>query len=82
MIKSRFGRAIILDHSVNRPGWVTLNFRAALDEFFRNNAKVNKNPNLWGDGFSENERKLLEEYKLTRKMTDSIKRFNNLKGKL
>lgn len=47
-VTTKFGRALILDHSVNRPNSVSTNFKAALDNFFINYPKVNKNPVTWG----------------------------------
>lgn len=81
-IKSKFGRAIVLDHSVNRPGLVKKNFKSAIDNFYAHNPGINRNPDMWGIDFDANEKKLLEEYKLTRDMTDALNRFNSLKGKL
>ncbi|MDH2066245.1 hypothetical protein [Pantoea sp. GD03673] len=81
-VKSKFGRAVVLDHSVNRPANVVRDFKKAIDKFYENNSSVNSDPTLWGSDFTKNESDLLNEYKLTRKMTDSVGRFNSLKGKL
>jgi len=82
-VTTKFGRALILDHSVNRPNSVSTNFKAALDNFFINYPKVNKDPATWGDNHVLYENILLEYYRDARhQMTDNIKRFNNLKGKL
>lgn len=81
-VKNKFGRAVILDHSVNRPNFVQTDFRAAVDRFFINHPTTDRNPKNWRDEFDENENKLLNEYKITRNMTDSTSRFNTLKVKL
>lgn len=81
-IKSNFGRAVVLDHSVNRPANVARDFKKAIDNFYINHPKVNVDPALWGEDFAKNENSLLGEYKLTRQMTDSASRFDSLRGKL
>jgi hypothetical protein len=80
-IKSNFGRAVILDHSVNRPGFVKDNFKTAIDNFHIANPNVSLNPHDWGSQHEIYEAKLLEEYKLTRNMTDSINRYDSLRSK-
>jgi len=81
-IKSNFGRAVILDHSVNRPGYVKPDFKKALENFNTHNPTVSLDPQSWGENHNDYEGKLLDEYKLTRRMTDSSARFNSLKAKL
>jgi len=81
-VKSNFGRAVVLDHSVNRPGFVAPDFTKAINNFHTNNPTVSLDPGTWGNNHDMNETKLLEEYKLTRRMTDSSLRFNTLKAKL
>lgn len=81
-VKSNFGRAVILDHSVNRPGYVVPDFKKALANFHLRNPSISLDPQQWGKNHDEYESLLLEEYKLTRRMTSSVARFNSLKGKL
>jgi hypothetical protein len=81
-VQSDFGRAVVLDHSVNRPEYVAIDFKQALENFHTKNPTVSLDPQTWGKGRTSYETKLLEEYKLTRRMTDAIQRFNSLKGKL
>ncbi|WP_314138399.1 hypothetical protein [Buttiauxella noackiae] len=81
-VKSNFGRAVVLDHSVNRPGYVKPDFKKAIDNFHANNPTVSLDPQTWGGESAAYESKLLEEYKVTRRMTDSSLRFNTLKAKL
>lgn len=81
-IKSNFGRAVVLDHSVNRPGYVASDFSKAIENFHTNNPTVSLDPQTWGNESASYESKLLEEYKLTRRMTNSSLRFNTLKAKL
>ncbi|WND07858.1 hypothetical protein [Klebsiella pasteurii] len=81
-VKSNFGRAVVLDHSVNRPTYVVPDFQKAIENFHVNNPAISLDPQTWGIESVTNENKLLEEYKLTRRMTDSSARFNSLKAKL
>ena len=81
-VKSNFGRAVVLDHSVNRPAYVVPDFQKAIENFHANNPAISLDPQTWGVESGTNEKKLLEEYKLTRRMTDSSARFNLLKAKL
>ncbi|EOI3446259.1 hypothetical protein ACMSWW_004341 [Cronobacter turicensis] len=81
-VKSNFGRAVVLDHSVNRPANVGREFKEALDNFHAHNPSVNLDPQTWGASHVNNESRLLDEYKLTRIMTNSVARFNALKAKL
>lgn len=81
-VKSNFGRAVVLDHSVNRPTYVVPDFQKAIENFHANNPAISLDPQTWGIESATNENKLLEEYKLTRRMTDSSARFNSLKAKL
>jgi len=73
---------VVLDHSVNRPGYVVPDVKKALKNFHDNNPVVSLDPSTWWDSRSANESKLLDEYKATRRMTDSTQRFNALKAKL
>lgn len=81
-VKSKFGRAVVLDHSVNRPGYVVRDFKKAIDNYYIHHPEVNRDPAQWGADFMKNEEKLLDKYKVTRQMTDSVARFNSLKVKL
>ncbi len=81
-IKSNFGRAVVLDHSVNRPGYVKDNFKMAISNFHTKNPNVSLNPHDWAESHEIYEKKILEEYKVTRSMTDSISRYNSLRSKL
>ena len=82
-VTTKFGRALILDQSVNRPNNVSTNFKTALDNFFADHPKVNKDPTTWKTNHVMYENTLLEYYRDARvQMTDNIKRFNNLKDKL
>ena len=86
-IKSRLGRAVVLDQDVNRPGQVSDCFGKALDLFFEQYPTISKNPLLWTDNFYSNEMKLIEIYGPLRgknpfTMTDAINRYKKLKSKL
>ncbi|MHA7846364.1 hypothetical protein [Serratia sp. D1N4] len=81
-VKSKFGRAVVLDHSVNRPGYVVRDFKKAIRNFHSHNPAISLDPQTWGAEHNFYENKLLEEYKLTREMTNSIERYNSLRIKL
>lgn len=71
-----------IDHSANRITFVVPDFQEAIENFHANNSAISLDPQTWGMESVTNENKLLEEYKLTRRMTDSSARFNSLKAKL
>jgi hypothetical protein len=81
-VKSDFGRAVVLDHSVNRPKRVVRDFKQAIENFYTHHPTISLDPKTWMGEHASYETMLLEEYKLTRKMTNSIRRFDKLKGKL
>ncbi|WGE43120.1 hypothetical protein [Actinobacillus equuli] len=81
-IKSNLGKATVLDHDVNRPGYVAEDFAKALNYFYRNHPNVNKNPNTWGEKHNSYEREIIEYYGNNRRGTDMVSRFKKLKGKL
>ena len=85
-VHSNLGKGVVLNHDVNRPKHVNNCFGDSLDEFFKNNPKISKNPTTWGDKHSEYETKILEIYGVKRgvspyDMTYARKRYNNLKDK-
>lgn len=80
--KSNFGRALVLDESVNRPGNVASDFKKAIKNLHDHNPEIDRDPEAWGSQHSSYESKLLDEYRLTRRMTDSTLRYNALKAKL
>jgi hypothetical protein len=86
-IHSNLGKAVVLDHDVNRPGQVRNCFGAALDTFFGTNPTVSKRPSDWGAQFARNETAILEIYGPLRgagsyTMTNATLRYNSLKTKL
>jgi hypothetical protein len=81
-VKTNFGRAVVLDHSVNRPSFVAPDFTKAIENFHIHNPTISLDPQTWGRDSTSHENKLLDEYKLTRRMTLSSSRFNSLKEKL
>lgn len=72
---------MVLDHSVNRPIYVVPDFQKAIENFHANNPAISLDPQTWGVESGTNEKKPLEEYKSTRRTTDSSARFNSLKAK-
>lgn len=86
-IKSKLGKATVLDHDVNRPGHTVGCFTTALNRFFSLNSRISKNPLEWGDRHNKYEKELLEIYGPLRgqkpyTMTDADKRYLKIKGKL
>lgn len=45
---SLLGRAVALDHHINRPAYVGVDFGASLKRFFAENPRVSRNPADWG----------------------------------
>ncbi|MDR0182130.1 hypothetical protein [Lysobacter arvi] len=81
-LKSKLGRAVVLDHHVNRPGYVRADFGAALDRYFSGSPTTPRNPERWGEAHAKYEAAILEIYGPARRMTDAGLRYRNLKGKL
>lgn len=81
-IKSNFGRAVVWIIRLIARGYVAPDFSKAIENFHKNNPTVSLDPQTWGNESASYESKLLEEYKLTRRMTNSSLRFNTLKAKL
>lgn len=61
---------------------MSTDFKKSYRKFHANNPSVSLDPQPWGSESTLYESKLLEEYKLTKRMTDSSLRFNTLKAKL
>ena len=85
--KSKLGKAMVLDHDVNRPGHVMRCFGDALDKFFNANKKVSRNPADWKENHNVYETQILEIYGPLRgqgdyTMTDANGRYIKLKSRL
>lgn len=81
-LKTKIGKAAVLDQHVNRPGYVRADFGSALKKFFSQYPHVSEVPTEWGDAHEKHEGNLLEVYVSVRRMTNSEKRYNDLKAKL
>jgi len=82
LFKSEFGRATVLDESVNRPSHVPDSVKRALDKFFLAHATVSKDVATWGGSHAAYEREILVYYGTGNNrgnMTDGPIRHNNLK---
>ena len=77
-LKSKLGKTVVLDHHVNRPGWVQTDFGDALNNFYKKNKEVSKNPNEWGEKHEEYEQKIVDYYGKNRRGTDMPLRYENL----
>ncbi|MFJ7311557.1 calcium-binding protein [Pseudomonas sp. NPDC098747] len=78
--KTLLGKAVVLDHDINRPSYVKDDLGSALDTFFAQNPTVNRNINTWGDAYDIYENKVLELYGVGRRMTNASVRYNHLKA--
>lgn len=85
------GKALILDHSVNRPNSVMYYFGEALNRFYEKYPDASLSPSEWGANREEYENWIIECYGPLRDETlsifpypmgDGVKRFNNLKNHL
>lgn len=81
-LMTKIGMAAVLDQHVNRPGYVRVDFGSALKKFFSQYPHVSEKPTEWGADHERHERNLLDVYASIRRMTNSQKRFNDLKAKL
>lgn len=81
-LKTKLGKATVLDHHINRPAYVANDFGAAINRFFNKNPSIDKNPNNWGNNHSTYESKILDDYGKARRGTDMTDRYNKLKKRL
>lgn len=81
-VHSCLGKALILDHHVNRPSNVARDFSASLNDFLLRYPDVPENPRQWGANHVRYESDLLSIYGPSRTMTNARHRYENLKGKL
>ncbi len=90
-IHSSLGKAVVLDHDVNRPSHVSPYFSEALNRLYKSDNTIPKNPKDWGSNHVLFETKLLDIYAPLRgekllgvkyAMTDAVKRYKSLKVKL
>jgi hypothetical protein len=77
-LKSKLGKATVLDHHVNRPGYVKTDFKNALERFFKNNPTVSRNPYDWSFNHAKYERIILDDYGNNRRGTDMAARYKKL----
>lgn len=82
LFKPALGKAVVLDHDINRPGFVKDDIGKALDTFFIQNLTVSKDISFWGSAYGTNERKVLDIYGPGRRMTNASMRYNHLKAEL
>ncbi|SHG29111.1 hypothetical protein [Chryseobacterium vrystaatense] len=80
ILKSKLGRATLLDQSVNRPALTKFDLGSAMNRFFEKNPKVSKNPGDWGSKHIEYEKQILDDYGMHRNGTDMLGRYNRMKN--
>ncbi|MBF9000438.1 hypothetical protein [Vibrio nitrifigilis] len=71
-------RAVILDQSVNRPGYVKRDLELAINTYIKNSNISSIIDSLDDDNRGDVIEGILRIYKSNRRMTDSIKRFENI----
>lgn len=81
-LHSKLGRAVALDHHINRPAHVSGDLSRALETFFAQNTQLSKDPGDWASDHARLEVELLEIYGPNRDMTEPTDRYQKLKGKL
>nr|ACD54696.1 unknown [Adineta vaga] len=80
---SAFVQAIVLDHYVNRPDFVSKDFADALDHFYSHNPGISRNPAEWpADKRRVYEQEILNYYGTHRRMTDAKDRYNKIRKRL
>ncbi|RZF65156.1 hypothetical protein EWE75_07235 [Sphingomonas populi] len=84
-VTSEQGAALVLDESVNRPAHVPTTFGKALDAFFADNPKVERDPMLWtAEQRATYEPQIVSDYeaqRLVSRMTDPDQRAAHITGK-
>jgi hypothetical protein len=70
-LKSKLGKALALDHQVNRPGYVINDFGKALNKFYNNPkySEVSKNPSDWKGNHKTYENEIIGYYADVRRGT-------------
>lgn len=80
--KSDFGRVVVLDQHVNRPGYVDADIKSAVHAYIAKHSNVNPDPAAWGGNHTKIESGVLEIYGNARRGADMPKRFIKPKGKV
>lgn len=80
-LASPLGRALALDHHINRPAYVASDLRSALTRLFDNWPSLSTDPRGWSN-YDATEAALIEIYGPARRMTDSSSRYRKLKDRL
>ncbi|CAG4976558.1 hypothetical protein [Novilysobacter luteus] len=78
---SQLGRALALDHHINRPAYVVPDLRTALTRLLEKSANPGRDPRKWSN-HPEAEAALIELYAPARRMTDAGARYRKLKDRL
>jgi len=78
-VKSKLGRAVVLDQYVNRPAYTVTDFKKSLDRFLNSHPNVEKNPASWGNDYNQYETLIIEDYGKKRRGTDMKARYTKLK---
>ncbi len=79
LFKSKLGKAVALDQSVNRPAHVPSDLKTALDAFHSAHPSISMNISSWGAEHSNYELEIIELYGNNRDMTHGDSRFQSLK---
>jgi hypothetical protein len=79
ILKSKLGKATLLDQHINRPALTKFDLGSSMNKFFEKNPNISKTPSEWGAKHSEYEVIILEDYGATRGGTDMKKRYIKMK---
>jgi len=80
-LKSNFGKAVALDHHVNRKSYVAYDFGKALQHLMSQHKGLSKNPGEWGAKRDQYEKEVVLYYGKIRRMTDPEGRLKRLEAK-
>lgn len=80
VLKSKLGKATLLDQSVNRPALTKFDLGSALNRFFQKNPKISTNPSEWAEKHEEYEKIILDDYGINRNGTDMSGRYSTMKN--
>lgn len=80
-LASPLGKALALDHHINRPAYVVPDLRTALSQLLDRSPNLGPDPREW-ENHEEAERALIEIYAPARRMTDAGSRYRKLRDRL
>lgn len=82
ILKSKLGKATLLDHHINRPAYARFDLGSAVKRFFEQHPNVSTNPADWKGDHQEFEKIILEDYGKNREGTDMVNRYSRMKNNI